>query len=250
MVTASIPAVKRAIVLGGRGIAWVLLVLGLATLAYCIAAWIGSSIEVNDSWREPDTGITIMVETNGAHTGIVMPIVAGGHDWRDTFPAAGRVRTDGYLPTHIAIGWGERDFFLNTPTWSDLDPATAVRVAVAGGPALMRVSHYVNPQPSPHHRPLRLREAEYRKLVHYFAQALPPTDPSTERPSYTSYERHALLYEAEGRYTLLNTCNTWIGRALRAADVRMGAWTPLAGGVMKWVPNPADSKGESAAALP
>lgn len=203
---------------------------------FLIAAWIGSSIPRNADWIEPDEGITIMVETNGVHTGIVMPVVTAEKDWRETFPSAGMPReTDGWMPTHVAVGWGEKEVFLNTPTWGDLKAGTALRIAFRGGEALMRVGHYVNPMPSDHHRELTLRPKEYRRLVAQIEGALPPSAGNEERFSYDSFERGARNYDASGRYTLANTCNQWVGDTLAIAGVKMGQWTPLAGGVMKWI---------------
>ena len=206
-------------------------------LAFLLAAWIGSSIPRNSDWREPAAGIEIMVETNGVHTGIVMPVVSSVKDWRETFPSAGMPRKlDGQMPTHVAIGWGEKEVLLNTPTWGDLKPATALRIAVRGGEGVMRVGHYVRPAPSPYHRPLRLRPAEYRRLAARVEAALPELAPGEERRTYDSFEFGARNYDAKGRYTLANTCNQWVGDVLAAAGVEIGLWTPLSGGVMKWIP--------------
>ena len=52
------------------------------------------------------------------------------------------------------------------------------------------------------------------------------------------YGRNDTFHASRERYTALRTCNTWVGEKLRGVGVPMGAWTPLAGGVMKWVPRP------------
>ena len=206
---------------------------------FFLAAWIGSSIPRNSGWTEPDDGIRIMVESNGVHTGIVMPIVSSEKDWRETFPSAGMPREqDGWLPTHVAIGWGEKEVFLNTPTWGDLEAATALRIVFSGGDGLMRVAHYVNPQPSEYYRELTVRPEEYRQLVQQIEAALPPAPENGERQIYRSYEVGAVHYDALGRYTLGNTCNQWVGDVLARSGVKIGYWTPLAGGVMKWFEEP------------
>ena len=217
-------------------IAGALLALPLAIGLFLSAAWIGSSVPRNPDRLPVSDGITIMVETNGIHTGIVMPVVTEVEDWRHTFPSASMPRDDGQLPTHVAIGWGEKEVFLNTPTWSDLKVATAVRILFRGGDGLMRVGHYVRPAPSPYHRPITLRPAEYRRLVEKVKAALPPLPDDSPRHSYDSYEVGARNYDAAGRYTMANTCNQWVGDTLAYAGLEIGAWTPLAGGVMKWIP--------------
>ena len=226
---------RRVLKLGGA-----LLALPVAIiLLFMLAAWIGSSIPRNPDWTEGDEGVVVMIETNGIHTGIVMPVVSEVKDWRETFPSAGQPRDDGRMPTHIAIGWGEKEVFLNTPTWGDLKASTALRIAFLGGDGLMRVGHYAWPQPSEYHRPLVLRPEEYRRLVAEVEKALPALPHGEERFSYDSFEQGARNYDARGRYTLANTCNQWVGDTLAKAGVKIGHWTPLAGGVMKWVPVPA-----------
>ncbi|ABC63529.1 DUF2459 domain-containing protein [Erythrobacter litoralis] len=208
----------------------------LLVLAFLLSAWIGSSIPRNAGWTEPEAGIPVMIETNGLHTGIVMPVVSPLKDWRETFPTAGRPREDGWMPTHIAVGWGEKEVFLNTPTWTDLDPAVAANVVFGGGEGLLRVAHYVRPQASEDFRWITLRPEEYTRLVEQVEAALPPVPLATPRKSYTSYQQHAVHFDATGRYTLTNTCNQWVSDTLAEAGIKIGTWTPLAGGVMKWIP--------------
>ena len=208
------------------------------TLAYLLAAWIGSSVARNAGWTPPAEGVEIMVETNGTHTGIVMPIVTPQKDWRETFPSAARATPSGEMPTHIAIGWGEREVFLNVPTWNDLHPLTALRIATVGGDPVMRVSHYIRPAAAENYRPLRIAPDQYARLVAGIEAALPPPPKSGQRPVLVGTVSHDAYYDAAGSYTMGNTCNSWVGAMLADAGIAMGAWTPLAGGVMKWIPRP------------
>ncbi|MBU2033181.1 MAG: DUF2459 domain-containing protein, partial [Alphaproteobacteria bacterium] len=86
--------------------------------------------------------------------------------------------------------------------------------------------------------PVTLRPEEYARLVEQIEAALPALPPGATRRSYSSYEIGAQNYDALGRYTLTNTCNQWVGDVLAYAGMRMGVWTPLAGGVMRWVEEP------------
>lgn len=197
-----------------------------------LAAWAGSSIPRNADWREPARGIDIMVETNGIHTAIVMPLVSAQKDWRRDFPAGDLPAGAAKRPyTHVSVSWGEREVFLHTPTWADLSPATAVG-AIVGGDGLLHVAHYVRPAPGENARVLRLRPEEYARLVRRIeTQVLPPE----RREVYRGYADWDVFYDAPGTYHLGNTCNQWTSDTLAAAGVRTGWWTPFAGGVMKWV---------------
>ena len=221
------------------GAATALATLLIAAALYFLGGWIGSSVPRNAGWQEPDSGVTIMVETNGVHTGLVMPVVSEVKDWRETFPELAGAYAGGV--THIAVGWGEREVFLDVPTWAELKPLTAARIALLGGDTLLRVAEYVRPSPGPNHRPLRLTHEQYRRLVQGVEATLAPVPTGAKRERiYGSYATDA-YYEARGRYGLFNTCNSWTGDLLARAGVRMGWWTPFAGGVMKWIEPPRET---------
>ena len=216
--------------------------LALITVTYFLAAWIGSSIPRNSEWSEPDRGVEIMVESNGTHTGIVVPVTNAIKDWRETFPSAGHLREDDRYPTHVAIGWGEAHVFMNVPTWGDLSPLTALRIAFVGGDSMIRLSHYIRPAPGENHRPLRVTSEQYRRIVEQVEASLPPAGGDGERTIFRGTDRADAYYEARGRYTLLKTSNSWTGDLLGDAGIRMGLWTPLAGGVMKWIDKPREER--------
>ena len=188
-------------------IALALVLIPLGT--YLLAAAILARIPANPDWREPTTGTTIFVQSNGVHTGIVLP--AGPHKWR-------------------AFGWGDRDFYLNTPRWQDIRPGTALSALVGSGDTLVHVDDLDDFLPDENWRPLRLRADEYARLRAYIAATLKPGGKPI--PGYTARDR---FYPAHGRYSALTTCNVWTGRALKAAGVRTGIWTPFAGDIMRWV---------------
>ncbi len=202
-----------------------------ALAAYALAGWIGSSIPRNPEWQEPREGIEILLGTNGVHTELVLPLATPEMDWRPVFPAAD-LAVPGRDYTHVAVSWGEKEVFLNTPTWWDLSPVTVLRIVGVGGEGLLHVAHYVRPAPSADFRPIRLSRIEYERLVAAIRRSLP----RGERVRYPGYGPHDVFYEAPGEYTATRTCNQWTSDVLADAGVRTGWWTPFAGGVMKWAP--------------
>ncbi|MEP3420896.1 MAG: TIGR02117 family protein [Erythrobacter sp.] len=209
--------------------------IGMVALFFLVA-WIGSSIGRNGEWTEPvaadERTIEIMVGSNGIHTEIAMPLVTREKDWRTTFSIEDiRASTRPY--THVAVSWGERAFFLETPEWTDLTVTTAAN-AMTGGEAVLHVAYYVRPAPSDDYRVLRLRESEYRALVQSIESHLVEAD---NRETIPGYSWHDVFYSAHGTYHIGNTCNQWTSDQLAAAGVNVGIWSPLPGGVMKWVPD-------------
>ncbi len=227
------PLARRAL----RGLAWLAGGLAALVLAILLGAWIGSSIPRNPDWREPAAAelgvVEIMVGDNGIHTEIVMPLFSAAKDWRGDFPVTD-IPASGAPYTHVAVSWGEREVFLNTPTWADLRLSTALR-AMSGGDGLLHVAHYVRPAPGPDNRPLRLTAAQYARLVAQIENAIMPPERRRKHRGYADWD---VFYDAPGRYRWNNTCNQWTSDTLAAAGVRTGWWTPLAGGVMKWVRRP------------
>jgi uncharacterized protein (TIGR02117 family) len=221
------PALRVAL----RALAWSAGALVLLTVAFLMSAWIGSSLPRNPDWTEPADGVEIMVGDNGIHTELVLPLVTPDKDWREDFPAA-HVPAAKAPYTHVAVGWGEQEFYLNTPTWREFRLSTAIRAMIGGDP-LVHVAHYIRPAPGPDNRPLRITREQYRRLVARIEASLAP---EAERERYPGYDVHDVFYTAQGRYNWRKSCNQWTSDTLAAAGVKVGRWTPLAGGVMRWVP--------------
>jgi uncharacterized protein (TIGR02117 family) len=134
--------------------------------------------------------------------------------------------------THVAVSWGEKQVFLYTPTWWDLRPWTIARIVGIGSDGVLHVAHYIRPAPADDIRPLRLTHAQYARLVAAIDRSLP----KSPRVRYPGYGAQDVFYDTTGHYTVATTCNQWTSNVLAAAGVKVGAWTPFAGGVMKWVP--------------
>jgi len=216
-----------------RSLAASLLLLLLIPPVYCAAALLGAAVPANAGWKPPGRGITIFVETNGIHTWIVMPIVNAEMDWRPMAPAA-HVRAPGLGGDHIAVGYGDRDFYLNTPQWSDLTVGRALGAAFGTGASLVHVYHEPQPAADAEHRPILLTPAQYRRLTAYVAASFERDGNGATVPLIgRGYGPTDVFYEARGRYNLFYTCNEWAGGALRAAGVRIGVWTPFTQAVMQ-----------------
>jgi uncharacterized protein (TIGR02117 family) len=204
-------------------------------LAYFAAMIVLGLMPANAGWVEAEEGVVVFVNTNGVHTGIGMPVANEVMDWRPLMPAA-------HLKVPIAadyvfVGYGHRGFYLDTESWADLSPALALDAAFGQGATLVHVDHVQAPGEGPEQRALTLSREEYRRLVafvraRFTLDAAGRTIPLLGR----GYGEHDMFYEAEGGYSLWLTCNEWTGRALRAAGVRMGFWTPLEQAVMSRIP--------------
>lgn len=218
-----------------RLLAGTLAVFLILVALYGVAAGVGSTIPVNADRTAPASGVTVWIEDNGIHTTIVMPKRAGGVDWTDVFPARdlGEPRYAGW--GHVAVSWGERDFFVGTPTWWDLKPTTVLRAMVGSDATVLHVEHVAPPVAGEAVRAVVLRPSEYRRLAAFVRASM------GVGPAVRGYAGYDAFYPARGRYDAVRTCNWWTGQALRVAGVTMGVWTPTSAGVMRWT-DPAPSR--------
>jgi len=151
-----------------RRVARITALIFLAPLApialYLAAAATASRVPVNDDWREPDDGVTIFVETNGVHTGVIVPANAAGVDWRRRIQPGDAPRQE-TTPQWLGFGWGDRDFYLNTPTWAQFSLLRAISAATGQGTTLVHVDLLDDVRSSETVRPLRITPEQYRRLA-------------------------------------------------------------------------------------
>jgi uncharacterized protein (TIGR02117 family) len=197
--------------------------------SYVAAGLIGGAIPSNRDWRPPAQGIRIFVESNGVHTGIIVPKVAAGVDWR-RIARAEDLRDPRYAAfDHLSFGWGEKTFYLETPTWADVKLRTVVASAIGSDRTLLHVDHLPTPRAGDGARAIVVTPRQYRRLAAYMQASF-----RTGGARYRGYADYDAFYDANGRYSALRMCNSWTGDALRYAGVRVGAWTPFPVTVMEW----------------
>jgi uncharacterized protein (TIGR02117 family) len=208
--------------------AWPLLVVGF----YMVAALLGSHIPANNGWISPKHGIDIFVETNGVHVSLIVPISAAGEDLSDLIRPDQLANRDLY-GTHAMIGWGHRRVYRNARTWGDVKSGDIAGAIIGSNDTTLHIYHLINPQPLPHRKTLRVTPQQYHIIVRQIRATFRLNEDGAS-VAYPAYGPDNLFYDSKGHYSAFNTCNNWTGDILRKAGVRMGIWTPMPGGVMRW----------------
>ncbi|MES2338819.1 MAG: TIGR02117 family protein [Pseudomonadota bacterium] len=209
-----------------RALRWIVALPVLLVYLYGAAGLVGTLVPANRAWRSPAGGIRIYVEDNGIHTGIVLPaegwndLVRPG-DFPDPRYAAHRWRS---------FGWGDRAFYVETPTWGQLRPMTVLRAATGSDHTVMHVDAVPEPRAGGSVRAVLLRPDEYARLIAFIRASFAEGQPVHGYGGYDAF------YPAHGRYSAIRTCNAWTGEALRHAGVAMGGWTPFSASVLAWLP--------------
>lgn len=209
-------------------VGWLLLIVGL----YMLAALVGSHIPANGNWRQPVKGIDIFVETNGVHVSLIVPMAAVGEDLSDLIRPEHLANRDLY-GTHAMIGWGHGRVYRNAETWGDVKSGDIASAIVGSNFTTLHVYHLIDPQPLPYRKRLRVSSEQYRSIVADIRQTF-SLNSRKESKAHIGYDADNLFYDSVGHYSALNTCNNWTANILKNAGVRVGVWTPLPGGVMRW----------------
>jgi uncharacterized protein (TIGR02117 family) len=200
----------------------ILVCLPLVALAVYTVAAFGALLFVPEA-SEPEEGVLLYACDNGVHTDLIVPVVTAGTDWRTLFGQQAFIAPlEPY--DHIGLGWGSRDFYINTPTWADLDIATAVK-SVLWDETVLHVEYRPRPVAGENCRRWRVDFASYERIVGFIRETLRL---SGELPVQAArgYGRRDAFFVANGQYTIVDTCNQWTGRALRLAGAPVAPWTP------------------------
>jgi uncharacterized protein (TIGR02117 family) len=221
---------------GRRALVWAFRIVAgifaLPMLYFLVALFLGL-VPANVSFHQPrEGGVLIYVRSNGIHTDLVMPRVNAEADWRPYANPADLRDPRWGAADHVAIGYGARQFYLNTPTWGDLSIPVALRSLTGGDTPLVHVEHVDRPQPESWQRPIRLTSDQYRRLAAYVRSSFRLDGDGAPIHVPGGYGGADTFYEGDGSFSMFFNCNAWTGAALRAGGVRMGLWTPFEQSVM------------------
>lgn len=218
-------------------------------LFYLLCALIGL-IPVNNQFREPETGQTIYVYSGEVHSDLILPVVSEIVDWRDHFTASDYKSSIAYS-SHVSIGWGDRGFYLETPTWSDFKLSVAAKAMLLPSRTVLHVRYQGKPRELDNQRKVVITDEQYRRLVDYIlASAKKESDNNDsnepmagnklfskpKRIACDTYGPRSSFYEATGTYHAFNTCNCWAGNGLKQAGVRVPCFSPFPKAILRYLP--------------
>jgi len=176
----------------------------------------------------PDPGlkqIDVYVHSNGVHADLLLPVSALDVDWRKRLPSYDDPDLANGGFAYLAFGWGDRTFYLTTPTWSDLKLSTALWALSGFDGTVMHVQSANIPAPGPRTAHLSLTAEQYHHLVDFIDASFQHDPAGLPLPIAGAhyFGNHDAFFEARGHYSAFNTCNEWTRQAL----VRAGQATPL-----------------------
>ncbi len=201
-----------------------LVVLSVVIASYFLAAFtlsvIASSPEDLDCLPEKE----IFIASNGVHLDLIIPREYLGREMLKALNLPPWV-------SQIAFGWGDKEFYIYTPTWNDLELSTAFQALFLDSESAIHVAWINNEYPGWTTVPMCDIQIQ---LLNDYLDATFKKDPDhnileIEASGYSEYDK---FYQANGNFSFIQTCNNWVNKGLKAAKVKTSIWSPFDQGVL------------------
>ena len=162
---------------------------------------------------------TIYILYNKMHSDIIIDIRDSKYDWQKLLPRLLKSENKGFL----SFGWGDKETYLNTPTWSDLKLSTALKALFINTPSLIHVSHFNRIDRFKYLKAIKVSSTQKnkieKKILESFGKKI------IVEKKIKGYRE--IFYYSPYKYNLIHTCNSWTGDILRESNITMSYWTPF-----------------------
>lgn len=205
----------------------------LSLVTYLLMVTLLSFVSVNEDLVENQKEIPIYILTNGVHTDVVLPIKNEHHDWTSQLKFE-HTKSKDTTYQYVALGWGDKGFYLETPTWADLKASTAIKAASGLSTSAMHVTFYKHLKENQSCKKLQVSLENYKKLIAFINESFQTKSGEFLKIETNAvYGKHDVFYEANGSYSLFYTCNSWANQVLKSANQKAALWTISDSGIFR-----------------
>lgn len=178
--------------------------------------------------EEMSSDVTIYLKHNGIHTDFVFPYKNSQKDWSNDFSWNDTDSKDSTI-NFVQIGWGDRSFFLETPTWDKLTASTVATAVLGMNDSAIHTKLLKDVKPDDRCVQILISQKQYDRLIQYVEASISRNEADLPVPikheSIKVYGNQDAFYEANGHLSLFKTCNTWINKGLSTAYLPCVLWT-------------------------
>lgn len=166
----------------------------------------------------------IYLKSNGVHTDIVLPIKNNIINWANLFPFENTISKSKDV-NYISIGWGDKGFYLDTPTWAELKVSTALIAGLGIGTTALHITYYKDMQEDDLTIKVAISKEQYASIVSTVKKNLQyENGKAINIKTNAQYNENDAFYEAIGSYSIFHTCNTWTNNTLKEAMLPSSKW--------------------------
>jgi uncharacterized protein (TIGR02117 family) len=204
--------------IGKKIIKWILY-FSLIPVTYIIISLILSSITVDRIMNNENSEKLIYLNTNGVHLDIVIAIENVNNS------ALSDIKFN-QNEKYLSFGWGDENFYINTPTWGDLTFKNAFSAIFMKSSTLMHITRYK--QKHSDWIEIKVNESELKKLNNYLFKTFETNENGMkiilENQGYSSIDN---FYKSKGSYSCFKTCNSWVNIGFKESGLKSCLWTPF-----------------------
>ncbi len=190
----------------------------ILVLLYFFVAYLLSKFPKNQN-IETAKEHTVYLLYDDVHTDIILNIEESTHPWEKDFPEVRQNPKKGYF----SFGWGDRETYLNTPTWAELKLSVALQALFINSPSLIHVNYFSKIKNFQGIYPIKVTQKQHQHIEKLILKSF------GEKINFVhkGYWSKDAFYDSPYPYNLFHTCNSWTGKILRESNVSMSYWTPL-----------------------
>lgn len=207
--------------------------IGLVAI-YGLCALLIPYIEIPEKPVTAPKNVEIYILTNGMHTDLVLPIKSAQIDWSQEIPFENTLSKRTNFQ-YLSVGWGDKGFYLDTPTWAELKVSTALKAAFWLSESAMHCTFYDRMTESETCKKIKLTEQQYQELIGFIRNKFDRDQNGKPILIKTDavYGKDDAFYDAKGSYNFLETCNTWTNNGLKVAGQKAALWTATDRGIFQ-----------------
>jgi uncharacterized protein (TIGR02117 family) len=205
----------------------------LFIISYAILGSLISFIPVNRNFEEcKQDGVEIYIQADDIHTDLILPIRNEIKDW-SAFVNPKDAKAGDSTYTHVAFGWGDKGFYINTPRIEDLKFTTVFKAAFFLSTSAMHVAFKKSIKENETCKKICISKESYKKIISHIESSFQVD--GQQKPILikgAGYTPHDLFYDANGTYNLFYTCNSWANQGLKKAQMKAAFWTLFSFGIL------------------
>lgn len=169
------------------------------------------------------------VYTNGVHLSFLFP-TKSCQSW---FQYVSPRNYDTNRVKYLLFGWGDYQFYQETPTWDDFNLLTGLEALFYSSRSVVHVTGIEGEFKGANYIKIALNKEECMNLSTYVLKSFKNSNSALLDPLSSGYTEVDFFYDSSLHYSALNTCNNWVASGFEELGFSLPFWSGLSGPVFR-----------------
>ena len=186
-------------------------------IGYVLLSILISYIPVNNVEVTVEDKNTIYLHSNGVHITVSIPIENVSSKLKEGFIFEEHIK-------YIKFGWGDKNFYMNVPTWDQFKMKYALGAFFLDNPTLIHMEKLDTAYSG--WTPVKVTDEELEKLNDFLFESCRLDEKGSKIEIVQNlYPDSEILLESKGTYSPFKTCNTWLNSGFKQSGMKASLWT-------------------------